>query len=506
MKTKLMPLMLLLISQIGFARPHYEEAKTILENAPDHIKAVMSNAPHTYEFSSNFDGKDNVSFTGQTFRQVLINDLKIFMKTLKRGGYPGSANDAEAAMNSYFKFNSNAPFRGYGTVNGFGPHRLIFKDLNKNSIGVAEGSIYNEIQFPAKNLVSKMAGNDNPLKHGELKGWNTENFYGLNLRSIDADRKEDPFVEPEDLIQAIFKTVAKNAAIGSSFTVANGELSAQRIYDANITKDGVNLREITHKFLQGAVALSQVAKDYFSTDLGIKKGLNANNTDPYKGSTNYTALEHYWDEGFGYFGAARDFTTYTDDQIAKGLSKDSDGDGKISVLKEKNIGGVAANTARIDLIAATYGDGGLDLSGETINAFLVGRELINKRPEGYLKYVRANAAVAIGAWEKTLGAVVIHYLNSTLDMMDAYGTEHYLFSMHAKFWSEMKGYGLAFQFNPTSLLNIADFEKFHLLIGDHPVLMTASQADIDKYKRDLLKARSILRNAFGFSEINTEIF
>lgn len=511
MKATFIALSLLFISPVSFARPHYLEAQTILEKAPENIRIVMKRAPNIYEFSSRFDGRSNVSFTGQTFRQILINNLEFFMSSLKRkegkrGGYPGSVTDAVVAMNSYFKFRSNGPLKSHGSINGLSRHHLQFKDLNGTVREVSEGSIYNAIQLPAKNLVSKIAGNDNLLRNRELKGWGSTHFYGLNLLDINADKQNDLFVEPEDFIQAIFQTVAKNAFTGVPFTVPNGALEVQSIDNANITEDGVDLAQIVHKFLQGSVAFSQASGDYLSTDMGPGKGLNGDNTKPYKSSKNYTALEHFWDEAFGYFGAARDFATYTDMEIAEKLSKDSNGDGKISVLREKNIGEVAQNSAQMDLQVEHDGEGGLDLSGEAIMSFIAGRELISKKPAGYLKYVQAHAAIAIGVWEKTLAATVIHYINSTLEVMDGYGTTKYFLTTHAKSWSGMKGYALAFQFNPTSQLSLSDFETFHNLVGDKPTLMTASMTDINDYKENLLKARDILRKAFGFSRVNTEAF
>ena len=481
------------------ARPSYQEAQRILEEAPENILRVVENAPQIYEFPSRFDNEDSVSFKGQTFRQVLINDLKSFINSLKRGAYPGSVVDLERTLNSYFKFRSDGSLRGEGFINGNSRHRLTFKDLQGERRFPSEGLNYNSIQFPAKNLVDKIAGNDNPLRHGALKGWQE-----FDLMSIDADRQQDTFAEPEDLLQAIFKRLAINATSGSSFTVPNGNLEVQRIDKAYITKEGVDLAEIVHKFLQSSVSFSQASGDYLSTDLSPQKGLHADNEQPYKGSANYTALEHYWDEAFGYFGAARDFSTYNDQEIMKKLSKDSNGDGTISILTEKNHSGATKNSSRMDWIAQTYGEGGLDLSGELIDAFTKGRELIRQRPNGYRDYVEAYASIAIGAWEKTFAAVAIHYLNSTIKMIDSYGTEDYLFTMYAKFWSEMKGFSLAFQFNPTSQLSVDQFESFHRLIGDKPVLMTDGPAV--EYKEDLLIARRILQKAFRFSDANVEVF
>ena len=53
------------------------------------------------------------------------------------------------------------------------------------------------------------------------------------------------------------------------------------------------------KFLLGAVAFSQGADDYLDDDVA-GKGLLVFGYIPAEGKK-YSALEHAWDEGFGYF-------------------------------------------------------------------------------------------------------------------------------------------------------------------------------------------------------------
>ena len=470
-------LALLFFSQSGFAAMSYSEAKNMLQKAPENIRLVVESAPQIYQFSSSFDSESSVSYTGQVFRTVLINDLKSFTSSLARGAWPGSAGGAINVLNSYFRFDSSAVSRGPGFVNGLSRHRVVVRN-GAGELPILEGRIYNGIQSPGKNLVGKVAGEDNPLRHGRLLGL----------------RPEMGAITPLDFIQEWFQQLAKNAAIGASFTVPNGDLPVQRIHAADTTPRGINITQIIQKFLHGSLAFSQAAGDYLSTDLGEEKGLNADDTAPYKGSRNYTALEHHWDEAFGYFGAAADFLLYSDKQVAKKLSRDTNGDGSISLLSEKNHGLAPRGAARIDLKI------GGDLSSEIMEAFLAGRQLISKKPEGYRKYAKAYAAVVIGGWETTLAGITIHYINATLNAMYAYGTPSYSFMNHAKFWSEMKGFGLSFQFNPISLLEPALFKEFHRLVGDRPILMTASWNEIEDYQDRLYKARDILSEAFGFSE------
>ena len=86
--------------------------------------------------------------------------------------------------------------------------------------------------------------------------------------------------------------------------------------------------------------------------------------------------------------------------------------------------------------------------------------------------------------------------------MNKFGTTDYSFSTHAKHWGEMKGFALGLQFNPYSPVTDADFEQFHTLVGDAPVLESATTDEISTYKQNLVEARTILMNSYGFDAAN----
>ena len=86
--------------------------------------------------------------------------------------------------------------------------------------------------------------------------------------------------------------------------------------------------------------------------------------------------------------------------------------------------------------------------------------------------------------------------------MGKFDTADYSFSTHAKHWGEMKGFALGLQFNPRSPMTDADFISFHMLVGDAPVLHTATASDIADYKSNLVDARDLLANAYGFDTEN----
>ena len=66
----------------------------------------------------------------------------------------------------------------------------------------------------------------------------------------------------------------------------------------------------------------------------------------------------------------------------------------------------------------------------------------------------------------------------------------------------MKGFALGLQFNPYSPVTNEDFEQFHSLVGDAPVLESATAGEISAYKESLSDARTILINSYGFDAAN----
>jgi hypothetical protein len=73
-----------------------------------------------------------------------------------------------------------------------------------------------------------------------------------------------------------------------------------------LTEQGHDLQQLIQKFLGVAIGFSQGADDYTDDDTE-GKGLMATHSEAADGKA-YTALEHAWDEAFGYFGASGTMT------------------------------------------------------------------------------------------------------------------------------------------------------------------------------------------------------
>jgi hypothetical protein len=256
------------------------------------------------------------------------------------------------------------------------------------------------------------------------------------------------------------------------------------------------------KFLTGAITFSQGTDDYLDDDIA-GKGLNSPHGEPDEEGEPFSALEHAWDEGFGYFGAARSYDMMSDSDIGEFGYQDMDGDNQIDLSAEACFA-ASVNAAKRDLGAAETAP--TDYTADAFQGFWAGRELIanvtGELSADELSALQTHRDQAITAWEAAVAATVVHYINDVLKDMNDFGTDDYNFGDHAKHWSECKGFALWFQFNPRSPVSDSAFVALHEAIGMAPVLQSADESDIENYRAALLSARDILREAFSFDADN----
>ncbi len=427
--------------------------------------------PSLYGFASRYGGDDSVSYSGQVARQVLISDLASAIGGLTgridRGDLVvGESGSVAPQLDFYFSFDSDS----------YGDEPILLAA----GLPTIQGT-YAEISS-GKDLVGKLAGNDSVTDHKDF----TIEFVGW------------PGVEsPEALVRGWFAELDANAIAHADGVQRLGPDGS--VLPVHVTDDGRNLEELTQKFLTGAVSFSQGADDYLD-DATKGKGILSPNTRDEEGE--FTALEHAWDEGFGYFGPARDYLDYGDDLIAKTGYRDTDGDGSIDLTREFNFG-ASTNAAKRDLGAVS----GLDLTAQAYGAFWRGRAIIAAAPEGEsldaatLDLLKVQRDLAVDAWEKAISATVVHYINETIEATETMGSDDYVFASHSEAWSEMKGFSLAFQFNPRSPVSDADFETLQELIGTAPVL---DAAGADDYIAGLQQARAMLAEAYKFDDADVQ--
>ena len=261
--------------------------------------------------------------------------------------------------------------------------------------------------------------------------------------------------------------------------------------------DGIRLDQMVQKTLWGAVAYWQGTSKYMS------KIPNDDNTMSDDGDP-YTAMEHHWDESFGYFGAARDYNTgYSDDNARKTTQNDSNGDGSIDFKTEFNSGwGITA--AKRDLVDGVSVD--YDFTGTIMNAYLEGRTLIyNQAP---LDEILVQRDIILNTWEKVVAAVTIHYVNDVAaDMAALYPADSNagpLSDLSADLnnhWGEMRGYANGLLYNDFKVISDSNLNTILTTMGTSPVYPEDGETVFYNYHEMLVTTvKSLLQNAYGFSD------
>lgn len=410
-------------------------------------------AETVYKFE-NADGESSVSYSGQIFRHLLINDVKAYVSGLE--GRLATSVMPPGLLSTEMDFY-------YNTIKDADVSRTPHYFSN-SEFGLVQEN-YGDVSS-GKNIFGKIAGNDTATDH---KDWSTE-FVGWD---------EPGVTSPESLVLLWTNQLDELAAAWDG----------TNDYPVYVTADGQDIGQLLQKFLLGAVAFSQGADDYMDDDVE-GKGLLASHI-PDEGKA-YSGLEHAWDEAFGYFGAAQDYSSWTDDEIASNASLDRNEDGLID-LKTEVSWGHSRNAGKRDVGS---NDPSVDLTADAWNAFYEGRRMLSSSvgaqlSDADLDTLRGYRDEAIGAWEMAIVATTVHYINDTLQDIN---NEASLTDL-AKHWSEMKGFALSMQFNPNSSLSDSEFLEVHNLMGIRPNRTS-------DYATDLVEARTILGNAYRIDPSN----
>ena len=437
-----------------------------------------------YAFESRFQaGASSVVYSGQALRQVLIGDLNAYISALSTTAPEDFPEDVLGDLLFYYEFDAE--------VGGEAAIRLTTEPAPLQSTYGAIGNA---------NLKSKLAGND---AMGQHKDWTDPGTF-VGWPGGDG-------TTPEELVLHYFAEIDAHA---DAFAAGNApdDPRGNQITLAHVSAGGLDYRQLANKFLLVAVAYSQATDDYFDNDLA-EHGINVDNeVAALSGEEEqpYTQLEHHWDEGFGYFGPARDYLAYTDEEM-EGVGgrpefqkyHDSDDDGAIDLTAEY-IYPWAGYAARRDNGSAEAAPS--DFTGEIFGALLAGRRIISTAggalSEAQMDELVAERDKAVAAWEKLVAANVVHYLNEVLKDMNRFEAEDYDFLGHAGHWAEAKAFALGLQFNPRKALSDEQFAELHQLLGVAPVLETATNPQIDNYKADLVAARAIIAEAYDFDAAN----
>ena len=395
---------------------------------------TLIEAPSAYVFDSRFvEGESSVSYSGQTVRNLLLQDLKVFIDSL---GKDGARSATVQDMLNFYAYDDGLNLKSLSTA---------------GAVPVLE-SRYSSIST-GKNLVGKISGD-------VIIGYN---------RTAD------------DLVREWLKIIADNSQ-------NRDKLGTPAVYTDD---NGVDLTQMINKVLIGAVPYYQATGVYLNSLLERDNSEARNGTDP------YTAMEHAWDEAFGYFGAARDYARYTDEQLAgkvEDFTFDSNGDGSIDFKSEYNFG-LSRNAGKRD-----KGGSGVNFTQEIFDAFLKGRTLITN--QGTVAEISQQRQLAANGMEKVIAATIVHYINDTLSDMSKLGTTDENRVNLNKHWAEMKGFTVALQYNPFKLIGDGQLRELHGIMGQSPSYDAPGNKAYETTVANYNRAKAVLQGAYGFSGAN----
>ena len=104
----------------------------------------------------------------------------------------------------------------------------------------------------------------------------------------------DAFIE--ETVNDVFPRWNSPASIGNSGYIT--ESNGKKRY---VNSKGLELDQAFIKGLIGGLCLDQITNNYLTVGkLDVGNNISDNNNEVLDGDNNYTTMEHYWDEGFGY--------------------------------------------------------------------------------------------------------------------------------------------------------------------------------------------------------------
>ena len=389
--------------------------------------------PTAYVFDSRFnEGESSVAYSGQVVRNLLLQDLKIFIDNLGKEGAESATVDD---LLQFYAYDDGLNLESLTTA---GDMAVVENRYSSISTG--------------KNLVSKIS-KDVVIGYGKTA---------------------------DELVREWFEIIAANSQDAD-------KLGTPAVYTDD---NGVDLTQMINKVLIGAVPYYQATGVYLGGLLEDENGSVAE-------GKSYTEMEHHWDEAFGYFGAARDYSRYSDAQLAGKVADytfDSNGDGQIDFKSEYNFG-LSRNAGKRD-----KGGSGVNFTGDIFAAFLAGRTLIVN--QGSQSDIAAQRELAANGMEKVIAATVVHYVNDTLSDMAALGTDDENRVNLNKHWAEMKGFTVALQYSPFRLISQGQLEELHGIMGQAPSYEAPGSDAYDGVVSSYMRAKDVLQAAYGFSADN----
>ena len=258
--------------------------------------------PPTYSFLR--DGNSSVSFSGQTTRIAMAEELSAGMLDF---------NQTEVTLLEMFRNQ---------TATGEDADPFMDPDLNAAT----------------KSISSKVAA--------------SEDFFSANTAGQAEIRQQfETWISKQT--SEIFNNANTLASVGVAGQIADGSTTRY------INRQGLEFNQFLTKSLIGALMLDQAVNNYLSPAV-LDAGNNREENDAgiLADGTNYTTMEHKWDEAFGYlYGAAPDpangnLTTGADDSFLNKYLGRVEGDSDFAGISQRIFD--AFKRGRAAIVAGDY--------------------------------------------------------------------------------------------------------------------------------------------------------
>lgn len=251
---------------------------------------------------------------------------------------------------------------------------------------------------------------------------NTGNeFTDAALNTSGKQLRDKTFAADIPFFESMFQAAADNSTAFAVSVSGNGTAGVSTsLFDATkkylVDSNGVEYAQIIQKGLMGAIFYYRIAEEYTTKD----KLDPADNTTVVPGEG--TAMQHFWDEAFGYFGVPAILTVANYDSL---------------------------NTAKALKFYGTYASKGKSVGTieNTLKAYIKGRDAINRKD-----YTTRDAAAADIRKNLELinACAFISYMNQSKASIDDY-------AIRCHTLSEGFGFLLALQYNSEKKISTADF-------------------------------------------------
>lgn len=278
-------------------------------------------------------------------------------------------------------------------------------------------------------------------------------FTSSSLNTSGKDIKSKVFLPDQNAYESFIDSLVASST--STVAGSNG-MAGVIVSTSNSTKkylfdkNGIEWIQVIEKGLMGSLMYYQTTAVYLDA---AKIGNGVDNTTIVAGEG--TAMEHGWDEAFGYFGVPVDFP---------------------------------ANTTGIRFWGKYCNDRNavLGINATLMNAFIKGRAAISNKD-----YATRDTQVTIirDTWEKVIASTIISYVNSTkLNLTDDAIRNHNL--------SEVKGIIMNFRCNPTKKISASQITQLENLLGNNFYNITTSNLD---------QIRDLLAPIYGLESVKTSL-